>query len=59
MHIVLNCCRSGCLFRAIAHVAYLRNREAATNENCQRELADVLRAQVGFKYHYQQNFSFA
>ncbi|XP_028094088.1 uncharacterized protein LOC114294161 isoform X4 [Camellia sinensis] len=35
-----------CLFRAIAHVACLRNREAAPDENRQRELADVLRAQV-------------
>ncbi|KAI8026674.1 IAA-alanine resistance protein 1 [Camellia lanceoleosa] len=43
---VLNCCRSGCLFREIAYVACLRNGEAATYENRQRELADVLRDQA-------------
>lgn len=35
-----------CLFRAIAHVAFLRNGEEAPDENRQRELADELRAQV-------------
>ncbi|KAA8534510.1 hypothetical protein F0562_032027 [Nyssa sinensis] len=35
-----------CLFRAIAHVACLRNGEEAPDENHQRELADELRAQV-------------
>ncbi|CAL5349929.1 unnamed protein product [Camellia sinensis] len=35
-----------CLFRAVAHVACLRNEEAAPDENHQRELADVLKAQV-------------
>lgn len=35
-----------CLFRAIAHVACLRNGEEAPDENRQRELADELRAQV-------------
>ncbi|KAI7993698.1 IAA-alanine resistance protein 1 [Camellia lanceoleosa] len=44
--VVLNCCRSGCLFRAIAYVACLRNGEATTYENHQRELADVLRDQA-------------
>ena len=37
-----------CLFRAIAHVACVRNGEEAPDENRQRELADELRAQVGF-----------
>ncbi|GFQ00354.1 otu domain-containing protein at3g57810 [Phtheirospermum japonicum] len=35
-----------CLFRAIAHMACLRNGEEAPDENRQRELADELRAQV-------------
>ncbi|KAJ4841797.1 hypothetical protein Tsubulata_044786 [Turnera subulata] len=35
-----------CLFRAIAHVACLRNGEEAPDENRQRELADELRARV-------------
>ncbi|XP_011010409.1 PREDICTED: uncharacterized protein LOC105115268 isoform X2 [Populus euphratica] len=35
-----------CLFRAIAHMACLRNGEDAPDENRQRELADELRAQV-------------
>ncbi|XP_059628411.1 uncharacterized protein LOC132271142 [Cornus florida] len=35
-----------CLFRAIAHVACLRNGEEAPDETRQRELADELRAQV-------------
>ncbi|XP_008232087.1 PREDICTED: OTU domain-containing protein At3g57810-like [Prunus mume] len=35
-----------CLFRAIAHVACLRNGEEAPDENRQRDLADELRAQV-------------
>ncbi|KAL2554603.1 uncharacterized protein Fot_08222 [Forsythia ovata] len=35
-----------CLFRAIAHMACLRNEEKAPDENRQRELADELRAQV-------------
>lgn len=35
-----------CLFRAIAHVACLRNGQEAPDENRQRELADELRAQV-------------
>uniref|UniRef100_A0A5B7BSM8 Ubiquitin thioesterase OTU n=2 Tax=Davidia involucrata TaxID=16924 RepID=A0A5B7BSM8_DAVIN len=35
-----------CLFRAIAHVACLRNGEDAPDENHQKELADELRAQV-------------
>ncbi|XP_062091880.1 uncharacterized protein LOC133797824 [Humulus lupulus] len=35
-----------CLFRAIAHVACLRNGEEAPDEIRQRELADELRAQV-------------
>ncbi|XP_057472211.1 OVARIAN TUMOR DOMAIN-containing deubiquitinating enzyme 4-like [Actinidia eriantha] len=35
-----------CLFRAIAHVACVRNGEEAPDENRQRELADELRAQV-------------
>ncbi|XP_050385574.1 OVARIAN TUMOR DOMAIN-containing deubiquitinating enzyme 4-like [Argentina anserina] len=35
-----------CLFRAIAHVACLRNGEEPPDENRQRELADELRAQV-------------
>lgn len=35
-----------CLFRAIAHMACLRNGEGAPDENRQRELADELRAQV-------------
>ncbi|CAN4114301.1 unnamed protein product [Withania somnifera] len=35
-----------CLFRAIAHMACLRNGEEAPDENQQRELADELRAQV-------------
>ncbi|XAR52286.1 hypothetical protein NMG60_11020265 [Bertholletia excelsa] len=35
-----------CLFRAIAHVACLRNGEEAPDEIRQRELADDLRAQV-------------
>ncbi|KAG5557110.1 hypothetical protein RHGRI_007394 [Rhododendron griersonianum] len=35
-----------CLFRAIAHVACLRNGEEAPNEDRQKELADDLRAQV-------------
>ncbi|CAK9141203.1 unnamed protein product [Ilex paraguariensis] len=35
-----------CLFRAIAHVACLRNGEEPPDENHQRELADELRAQV-------------
>ncbi|GMN52760.1 hypothetical protein TIFTF001_021905 [Ficus carica] len=35
-----------CLFRAIAHVACLRNGEEAPDESRQRELADELRAQV-------------
>jgi len=35
-----------CLFRAIAHVACLRNGEEAPDENRQKELADELRAQV-------------
>ncbi|KAL2533876.1 OTU domain-containing protein [Abeliophyllum distichum] len=35
-----------CLFRAIAHMACLRNGEKAPDENRQRELADELRAQV-------------
>ncbi|KAA8539190.1 hypothetical protein F0562_025882 [Nyssa sinensis] len=35
-----------CLFRAITHVACLRNGEEAPDENRQRELADELRAQV-------------
>uniref|UniRef100_A0A5B6ZLY5 Ubiquitin thioesterase OTU n=1 Tax=Davidia involucrata TaxID=16924 RepID=A0A5B6ZLY5_DAVIN len=35
-----------CLFRAITHVACLRNGEEAPDENRQRELADKLRAQV-------------
>ncbi|THG11484.1 hypothetical protein TEA_011192 [Camellia sinensis var. sinensis] len=35
-----------CLFRAVAHVACLRNEEAARDENHQRELADVLKARV-------------
>ncbi|PON32370.1 OTU domain containing protein [Parasponia andersonii] len=35
-----------CLFRAIAHVACLRNGEEAPDEPRQRELADELRAQV-------------
>ena len=35
-----------CLFRAIAHVASLRNGEEAPDESRQRELADELRAQV-------------
>ncbi|KAM1363122.1 hypothetical protein EV2_028842 [Malus domestica] len=35
-----------CLFRAIAHVACLRNGEEAPDENRQRDLADELRSQV-------------
>ncbi|KAH7537001.1 uncharacterized protein LOC107413195 [Ziziphus jujuba] len=35
-----------CLFRAIAHVACLRNGKEAPDENRQRQLADELRAQV-------------
>lgn len=35
-----------CLFRAIAHVACLRNGEEAPDESRQTELADELRAQV-------------
>ncbi|XP_052200616.1 uncharacterized protein LOC127807001 [Diospyros lotus] len=35
-----------CLFRAIAHVACLRNGEEAPDEHRQKELADDLRAQV-------------
>lgn len=35
-----------CLFRAIAHMACLRNGKEAPDENRQRELADELRAQV-------------
>lgn len=35
-----------CLFRAVAHMACLRNGEEAPDENRQRELADELRAQV-------------
>ncbi|KAL2539808.1 OTU domain-containing protein [Abeliophyllum distichum] len=35
-----------CLFRAIAHIACLRNGDKAPDENRQRELADELRAQV-------------
>ncbi|KAJ8557572.1 hypothetical protein K7X08_003197 [Anisodus acutangulus] len=35
-----------CLFRAIAHMACLRDGEEAPDENRQRELADELRAQV-------------
>jgi len=35
-----------CLFRAIAHGDCLRNGEKAPDENCQRELADELRAKV-------------
>ncbi|GAA0157898.1 cysteine protease [Lithospermum erythrorhizon] len=35
-----------CLFRAIAHMACLRNGEEAPDENLQKELADKLRAQV-------------
>ena len=39
------------LFRAIAHMAYLRNGEEAPDENRQRELADELRAQVSVGVH--------
>ena len=35
-----------CLFRAIAHVAWLRKGESVPDENRQRELADELRALV-------------
>ncbi|CAH9108639.1 unnamed protein product [Cuscuta epithymum] len=35
-----------CLFRAIAHLACLRNGEEAPDENRQRDLADELRANV-------------
>lgn len=35
-----------CLFRAIAHVACVRNGESAPDENRQRELADNLRVKV-------------
>lgn len=48
-----------CLFRAIAHVACLRNGEDAPDENRQRELADDLRAQVIFcSFLTIQNFKF-
>ncbi|KAK4403987.1 OVARIAN TUMOR DOMAIN-containing deubiquitinating enzyme 4 [Sesamum angolense] len=40
------CSRWRCLFRAVAHMACLRNGEEAPDENRQRELADELRAQV-------------
>lgn len=35
-----------CLFRAIAHMACLRNGEKAPDQNRQTELADQLRAKV-------------